>query len=51
MEVDEFQVFAHVLLVLDLLFCFQDLDLVGDVLRLKLVNVRFLLLKFIEHVL
>lgn len=50
-EVDEFQVLSHLVLVLDLALCLQNLHLVRHILRLKLVYLSFFLFELIEHVL
>lgn len=51
MEVNELQVVAHLVLVLDLGLRLQDLALEGHVLALQLVDQLFLLLQLVEHVL
>lgn len=50
-EINEFEFFAHFVLVLDLSFFFDDGSLQRQVLGLQFVNELLLLLKLVEHVL
>ena len=51
MEVDELEIVAHLIFMLDRCFCFQNRTLQRDILRLKLLDKLILLFEFVEHVL
>ena len=48
---DELEILAHLVLVFDLAFGLENLDLVRNVLRLQLFDLSLFLLQLVKHIL